>query len=367
MQKKLPTALFALSTLLISSCIEGREPSALSKAPPEKFKGKTLNILCWEGYADEKFTKTFEQQYNVKVKGTYFSSSDALIVRLQEDGSVYDIVTPSTDMAQKLVETRLVQPIDLAKIYEYNNLAEPLRSMQDVVKDGHTYGVPFTYGPDYLVYNADLIKEVPNSWSVLQDPRYKGKVALWDDVSSIYLMAILLGYDDPDEQTIYNLSDEQLENIKRKFADFRSNLPKYWTSAEELNALMRDQKVVVAVGWPLIPSQLQKEGINIRGVIPEEGATGWIDRLMIPTAAPNKELAELWIDYITRPQNMAKVATTVGYNVAHHGASAYLTPEELEFTDMKNADYYFKTLNWWHYVKDRKHYNEVWNDMKNGL
>lgn len=358
--------LLALMALFLSSCSRCGEPSH-PQINAEKFKGKTLNILCWEGYADEKFTKGFEQQYNVKVKGTYFATSEELVVHLQVDTVGYDIVTPSPDMAQKLVETGLVQPIDLSKVYEYNNLAEPLRSMRDVVKGGDTYGVPFTYGPDYLVYNADVLKEVPHSWLVLCDPRYKGKVALWDDVSTIYLIAILLGYDDNDNQAIYNLKEEQLANIKRKFADFRRNQPIYWTSAQELNALMRNNKVVVAVGWPLTPSQLRKEGINIKGVIPEEGATGWIDRLMIPTAAPNKELAELWIDYITRPQNMAKVAATVGYSVAHHGASSYLTAEELELTQMDNADYYFKNLNWWHYVKDRKHYNEVWNDMKKGL
>ena len=37
-----------------------------------KLKGSTLNILCWEGYAEPLFTKGFEDNYGVTVKATYF-------------------------------------------------------------------------------------------------------------------------------------------------------------------------------------------------------------------------------------------------------------------------------------------------------
>jgi spermidine/putrescine-binding protein len=361
---------FLLASSLFASCnnaSSNQNTTATKPADAKSFTGKTLNILCWEGYADPKFTKPFEEMTGATIKGSYFASSDELIAKLTAGGGeVYDIVTPSPDMAQALVERDLVQPIDLKKITHYDSLAEKLRAMQDVVKDGATYGVPFTWGPDYLVYNADVIKEEPKSWNILFDPKYKGKVALWDDISSIYLVGILNGDAKTDKAAIYKMTDPQLATAKKKLMELKPQVRKYWTSAGELNDMMKNKEVVVALGWPLTPATLKKDGMNIKGVIPSEGATGWIDRLMITKSTANKDLAEMWIDYITKAENLAKVADVTGYSVANNGSARFLTPEQLELTQMNNTQYYFERLNFWQYVKDRKKYNEVWNEVKAG-
>jgi spermidine/putrescine-binding protein len=359
--------LFFASISLILSC--GDAPSANESADAggdTKFKGKMLKILCWEGYADDKFTKPFEAQTGIKISKTYFNSSDELIKKLTEtEYGNYDIITPSPDLAQALVERDLVQPIDLKHITHYDSLADRLRAMQDVVKDGETYGVPFTWGPDYLVYNADIIKEEPTSWNVMFDPKYKGQVALWDDVSSIYLAGILNGDAKADKAKIYNMNDMQLEAAKKKLMALKPSIHTFWSSAGELADLMRSKKVVIAVGWPLIPATLKSTGMNIKGIIPKEGATGWIDRLMIPKNATNKELAEQWIDYITKPKNMALVAEVTGYSVANSNASRFLSPEQLEITQMNNVQYYFDKLNFWQYVRNRKKYSAIWAEVRN--
>ncbi|AQG79883.1 ABC transporter substrate-binding protein [Spirosoma montaniterrae] len=372
MKKLLLSALTVALTASVWSCGgEKKSESAASESTGQTsvadFKGKTLNILCWEGYADKKFTQAFEEKYGVTIKGTYFGSSDELIAKLTAGGGeVYDIVTPSPDMAQALVERDLVQPIDLKKITHYDSLAGKLRSMQDVVKDGQTYGVPFTWGPDYLVYNADVIKTEPTSWNELFKPEYKGKVALWDDISSLYLAGMLLGYDKPDKGGIYNMTEPQLAEVKKKLMQLKPQVRKYWVTAGELDNLMKNKEVTLAVGWPLTPATLKKEGMNVKGLIPKEGATGWIDRLMITKNTANKDLAEAWIDYITQAENMAKVGEVTNYSVANPNAKRFMSAELQEITQMNNTDYYFERLNFWQYVKNRKRYNEIWNEIKSG-
>lgn len=332
--------------------------------PAARFKGKTLNLLTWEGYADPKFTKGFEEKYGVTVKGTYFGSSDELVAKLRSGGGVYDIVSPSSDVATSLINGGLVAPIDLSKISAYNDLAEPLRNMTDVQKDGKIYGVPFTWGPDYLVYDANVITEEPTSWAIFWDPKYKGKVSVWDDISNIYLVGQLLGYDKTDKSALYNMTEEQLAAVKKKLIELKPQIRKYWATAGELNDLFKNKEVVVAVGWPLTPQTLNKEGMNIKSTIPQEGASGWIDRLMIAEGSGNKELAMLYLDYITQPQAMALVAEVTAYSVANPKAAEHMSPEQRKNTYMDELDYYFKRLNFWQYVKDRKRYNEIWNEVK---
>lgn len=327
-----------------------------------KLKGSTLNILCWEGYADPAFTKGFEEKYGVTVKGTYFGSGDELISKLQNGGGdVYDIISPSSDMAGYIAQSGLASPIDIKKLSQWDSLSPQLRNMNDVMKDGQYYGMPFTWGPDYLIYDADVVKTEPTSWKVFEDPQYKGKVSLWDDISNIYLIGQMQGLDKTDPSALYNMTDAQLTSARTELIKMKPQIRKYWATAGELDNMFKNKEVVLAVGWPLTLSNLNKEGRNLKAVIPTEGATGWIDRLMITSGSKNKQLAMLYLDYISQPENMAKVLEVTYYNVANPGSSRYLTPDLQKIAD---ASQFFDKLNFWQMVKDRKKYNEVWNEVK---
>lgn len=349
--------------LFLSGCKNTSETSA-GASDSTAFKGKTLNILCWEGYADPAFAKGFEDKYGVTVKGTYFGSSDELVSKLQNGGdAAYDIISPSSDVASYLVDAGLVQPVDVSKLTHWNDLSPELKNLKDVVRDNSVYGLPFCWGPDYLVYNADKITTPPDSWTIFWDPKYKGKVSLWDDISNIYLVGQVMGYDKTDQSVLYNMSEDQLKECKRKLVELKPQIRKYWATAGELNDMFKNGEVDVAVGWPLTPAALNDQGMNIQAVVPKEGATGWIDRLMVTKSTPNKELALLWLDYISSPEAMALVAKVTNYCVANP-KSAPLMDEKLRKAISDNNDYYLKTLNFWQYVKDRKRYNEVWNEVK---
>ena len=362
-----------LSALVLFACTTEKEnpaPAAPGSAKPAaapdpatRFKGKTLNLLVWEGYSDPKFVKGFEDKYGVTVKGTYFGTSDELVAKLKSSKGVYDVVSPSTDVATTLIESNLIAPVDTAKITAYQDFVPVLRDMKDVQKNGKTYGVPFTWGPDYLIYDADVIKEEPKSWNVFFDPKYKGKVSIWDDVSNLYLIGQVLGLDKTDPSALYNMTDEQLAQVKKKLVELRPQVRKYWATAGELNDLFKNKEVVVAVGWPLTVATLNKEGRNLKAVIPEEGATGWIDRLMIVADSQNKDLAEAYLDYVTQPQAMALVAEATNYNISNPKAAEHMS-EDLKKIAMKDVDTYFKRLNFWQHVKNRKGYNELWNEVK---
>ncbi|MBK5501385.1 hypothetical protein [Peribacillus sp. TH14] len=68
-----------------------------------RFKGDSLNLLTWEGYADKNIVEGFEKQYGVQVNYTYFGTTDELIAKLRAGGgSIYDIISPSGDVADLL-------------------------------------------------------------------------------------------------------------------------------------------------------------------------------------------------------------------------------------------------------------------------
>jgi putative spermidine/putrescine transport system substrate-binding protein/spermidine/putrescine transport system substrate-binding protein len=325
----------------------------------------TLSLLVWEGYADPAFVRPFEQAHHCKIVASYMGSSDELVAKLRGgSASNYDVISPSSDVAASIVRAGLAAPLDLSGFPSYDQLSARLRNSPLVKRDGQTYGVPFLWGPNPLLYDTTAFKEPPDSWSILWDPKYKGKISLWDELSSVYMAAQILGYDKPDPYQIYNLSDEQLEAVKKKLIELKPNIRKYWSTGGELTNLFQNHEIVAAMGWPLMTSQLRKLGYPIGETIPKENTTGWIDHLMITAASRQKALAAQFLEYMIEAQTQKKATDVTGYSPANPSSTALMSADEKKNLHMDDPDAYMQRIYFWQDVPRRAKYNEIWNEVK---
>ena len=328
-------------------------------------KTPTLSLLVWEGYADSSFVRGFEEQNHCKVSASYMGSSDELVAKLR-GGSAgnYDVISPSSDVATSIAAAGLALPLDLSQIPTYNQLSAQLTSLPLVHLKGQVYGVPFMWGPDPLIYDTTVFPKPPESWNVFWAPKYRGKISVWDDLSTVYMAAQVLGYDQPDPSQLYNLTDEQLEAVKKKLLDLKPNIRKMWSTGGELTNLFQNHEVVAAMGWPLMTNQLRKISFPVGETIPKENTTGWIDHLMITSGSENKELAYKFLEYMVQAQTQKKVTDVTGYTPANPQAAQYMTPDEIKSLHLDDVDNYQKHLYFWQNVPRRAKYIEVWNEVK---
>ena len=328
-------------------------------------KTPTLNLLVWEGYADPSYVKAFEEANQCKVTASYMGSSDDLVSKLRGGSSgTYDVISPSSDVATMIAASGLAAPLDLSKIPTYGQLSPQLTSLSLVRSKGSVYGVPFMWGPDPLLYDTSAFPQAPDSWAALWDPKLKGKVSVWDDLSTVYMAAQILGYDKPDPSHLYNLSDDELDAVKKKLLELKPNVRKMWSSGGELTNLFQNHEVVIAMGWPLMTNQLRKINFPVGETIPKENTTGWIDHLMITAGSENKELAHKFLEYMVEAQTQKKVTDVTGYTPANPQAAQFMTPDEVKNLHLDDVDNYQKRLYFWQNVPRRARYNEVWNEVK---
>jgi spermidine/putrescine-binding protein len=329
-------------------------------------KQKTLSLLVWEGYADPSFVHAFEEAHHCKVVASYMGSSDELVAKLRGGSAAnYDVISPSSDVATSIVRAGLAAPLDLSKIPSYVQLSPKLRDSPLVKANAQTYGVPFVWGPNPLLYDTTVFATAPGSWSVLWDPKYKGKISLWDELSSVYMAAQVLGYDKPDPNQLYNLSDEQLETVKKKLIELKPNIRKYWSTGGELTNLFQNHEILAAMGWPLMTNQLRKLNFPIGETIPKENTTGWIDHLMITAASTHKELAQAFLEYMVEPQTQKLVTDVTHYTPANPATGQLLTADEKKTLHLDDPDDYMKRIYFWQDVPRRPKYTEIWNEVKN--
>ena len=345
--------------LLCCLCALGLLAGSCAKKTP------TLNLLVWEGYADPSYVKAFEEQHHCKITASYMGSSDELVAKLR-GGSAgnFDVISPSSDVATAIAAAGLAAPLDISRVPSYGQLSPQLTSLPLVRVGGRVYGVPFMWGPDPMIYDTTAFPQPPQSWNVMWDPKLKGKVSVWDDLSTVYMAAQVLGYDKPDPAHLYSLSDAELDAVKKKLIELKPNIRKIWSTGGELTNLFQNHEVVIAMGWPLMTNQLRKSNFPVGETIPKENTTGWIDHLMITAGSENKDLAYKFLDFMIQAQTQKKVTDVTGYTPANPHAAQFMTPEEVKNLHLDDVDNYQKRLYFWQNVPRRAKYNEIWNEVK---
>jgi spermidine/putrescine-binding protein len=339
--------------------------SYLAQLCPQPIGGE-LNFMVWEGYTDTLFTRPFEEACGVTVNATYMGSSDDLVAKLRAGGAeTFDLISPSSDAATAILQAGLVQPLELARVPTYGKLSDGFRRLPVVRTDSAVYGVPWAFGPNPLIYDTTKVTAPPESWGVLWEPRYKGKLSLQDDIATLYMVAQYLGLDDPGNPAkLYNLSDEELARVKAKMLELRRNVRKYWVTAGDFTQLFQSGEAVMGEGWPLMTNQLRQAGFPAGETIPAEGTTAWADHWMLTRGAKNLDAAYAWLEYTAQPFTHKLLYDVTAYIVANPDAKSYMTPEQAA-SQRDIADYGGK-VNFWQWSPRRERYQEIWNEVKAG-
>ncbi|GAB4381979.1 MAG: ABC transporter substrate-binding protein [Elainellaceae cyanobacterium] len=321
--------------------------------------GCTLTAIVWEGYTDSSFTESFEEQTGCTVKATYAGSSDEMFAKFRTGGGrTYDIISASGDITKRLYKAGLVRPIDTSKLENYDAIFESFQKGEWNTFDGKPYGVTFAWGPNVLVYNTKEVKSAPQSWDVLSDPAYAGKIALPDNPMTIADVALWLGKEHP-----YDLTDADLAEVKDKLLELRPNIRKFWTTAGELANLFQSGEIVLAHAWPLTYTQLSEAGFPIGSVSPQGKLTGWTDSWMISKRSPNTEVAYQWIDYILSGTGQKGVMDVTGYSGATTLGIEAIGKERAHELFMDDLSLHSQ-INMWQSVKNYDKWVQLWNEIR---
>ena len=298
----------------------------------------TLNLLTWEGYADPSFVAPFEEATGCKVTATLVGSNDDYIPKLLAGGGAYDLVTPTIDTTMPLILNDLVEPLDLSLLPSFDQLFDQFKALEGINHDGQIYGVPWVWGSNPLMYRVDKFPTPPDSLAVMFDPALAGRISMWDDKSSLYLGARMLGITGAD---VFSMTDEQLELVKAELIAQKPLVKKYWTSAGELVGLYASGDVWVSNTWGGYQvGELRKQGIDVKEFIPKEGVDGWVDVWQVVKGTPNRDCAYKFLEMTLSPLGQCGQVGVTGYSPTNPQAvQECLTAERLEELHMSDEEY----------------------------
>lgn len=281
--------------------------------------GGTITVYNWGEYIDPELVQQFEEETNISVVYETFDSNEAMMTKIEQGGTSYDVAMPSEYAIEKMKENDLLYPIDLEKISNLENI-DPY--FLDLPFDpGNEYSIPYFWGTVGIAYNPTLLEgQTFESWDDLWDPTLEQEVILVDSAREVIGMGLnSLGY------SLNSTDMDELRQATDKLKTLGPNVKAI--IGDEIVEMMRREEAAVALTWSGQAADMMWINENIDYSVPEEGSNLWFDNMIIPKTAGNIEGAHEFINFMLDAEVAAQNADYVGYSTPNAAAMELMDPE----------------------------------------
>jgi len=312
----------SVSILFTTLYLTSITPKKTTILKVENKLSKELNIYNWEDYFGEDTITGFEKRFGVKVNLDTFLDEEESIASLMSHPEKYDIFVTSGDGMRELIEKKILSEIDFDNIPNMKNIDPKFINRHYDPKQEYT--VPYLWGTTGVAINRKFVKEDVDSWSILWNSKYKGKIAMLPSPDETMAAAAkMLGY------SINTRSPFELEDIRQSLLTQVSLITGYKPCIETRDNLISNKLWVAHIysGEAMFASDKNE---NIEYIIPKEGSPVWIDCFAIPRDAHHKYTAEVFINYVLEAKVTAEISNYLWYANCNLAANEYTDEEILE-------------------------------------
>lgn len=278
-----------------------------------------LTIYNWGDYIDPALLKQFEKETGYKVNYETFDSNEAMFTKIRQGGTAYDIAIPSEYMIDKMMDEKLLLPIDHKKLKGLDNISP--RFLNQPFDPDNQYSIPYFWGTLGIVYNDKFVKEGDiEHWKDLWKPEFKDSIMLIDSAREVLGFALnSLGY------SLNSKNITQLNEAAERLNALTPNIKAI--VADEIKIYMINEEAKAAVTFSGEAADMMSENKHLHYVIPEEGSNLWFDNIVIPKTVKNKKGAYDFINFMLRPEVAAQNAEYIGYSTPNQKAMALMSPK----------------------------------------
>ncbi|MBO5494361.1 MAG: spermidine/putrescine ABC transporter substrate-binding protein [Eubacterium sp.] len=323
--------LFALCLVLILCtfpiCVFAEEDEYFTEEQIEYYQnlglqGTTVNVYNWGEYISDgsegsmDAVAEFERLTGATVNYTNFETNENMYSKLIGGGVSYDVIVPSDYMIERLIDEELLLPLDFDNIPNIKYIDPQFQNMY--YDPEQKYSVCFNVCTTVLIYNTELVEEEPDSWEVLWDEQYRGRVLMFNNSRDAFAIAqSVLGQD-------FNSTNEQdwIEAAQLLAKQKDAVSPVY--VMDEVFNLMESGEYAFATYYAGDYLLMIENNEDLGYCFPKEGVNDFYDAFCVPTCAQNKKGAEAFINFMHEPQVAFENAEYIFYR------SPNITVEENE-------------------------------------
>ncbi len=323
----------SLLTLAFIGCGNNEAESGTETSPKADYKN-AVYLYSWAEYIPPEIFEMFEKETGIKVVEDIYSTNEEMFTKLKAGAVGYDIVVPSPDYAEIMMNEKMLSPIDKNKISTYGNIDKRVLEKLESFDKGNNYAVPYTMSATIIAVNKEKVKDYPRDYTIYDRKDLKGRMSLLDDMKEVLIAGLgMAGYS----------QDTDSEEGMRKAADmiigWKDNIAKFDSESFGKNFASGDFWVVQGYAENIYMELTDEQIENTDFVVPQKGGSASIDSFVILETSKNKDNAHKFIEFIHRPEIYALVADYLMLPSINVPAVEFMEEEPL-FTldDLQNAE-----------------------------
>ena len=281
--------------------------------------------FTWSGYDDPGFFPAYVKKHGANPNMPIFADEEEALQKMRA-GAVYDVVHPCNSNVGRWVDAGVIQPIDTSRLTNWPDVFDSLKVFEGTQRDGKNYFVPVDWGNTSIIYRPDLVDIKEESWTLMWDERYAGKLAMGAGAEeTVSIAAIVAGAADP-----FNLTDAELAKVKDLLLKQKPLLRFYWDSNTTVEEALASGEIVAATGWNSSAVTLKKQGLAVKFMHPKEGILTYCCGLVLAKDAPHPDAAYDLLDAMIAPEAGKWLIEMQGYGHSNHKAFELIDEQALE-------------------------------------
>lgn len=319
-----------------------------------------VNVYNWEDYIDRSVLELFEQETGIKVNYLNFTSNEDMLVQVRANPEAFDVVFPADYAVERLIAEDRLEPLNFDNIPSAK--VNTVEWLQNASYDPEgKYSVPYMWATLGLLYNTDMVKEEVTGWNILWNEQYKGNVFMYDSIRPAMGIGLkMAGF------PMNSTNPIELEAAKEKLVQQKQMGMVKAYQLDETKDKMIANEAAVAVLWSGDAQFAIDHNPSLAYVVPTEGSAVGVDAMVIPKGARNKENAELFIEFMSRPDVARMNSEAIGYPTANAKAIELMGSE---YTDNPVKNPSQETISNLEFFVDIHNfidlYNAIWLEVKN--
>ena len=324
MRKAWKAAALAALVFLSSAAVPAAHAEDGEESAP--LTGETIYVYNWGEYmADGRdgsldINTEFTRRTGIQVEYSTFDTNESLYAKLVSGGASYDVIIPSDYMISKMIHEDMLEKLDFSNIPNFQYIDEEYRNLS--YDPTNEYSVPYTWGLVGIFYNKQYVTDPVDSWDILWNEKYAGKILMFDNPRDAFGIAQKrLGFS-------FNSTDEDEWIQAAVLLKEQEPLLQAYVMDQIFNK-MESGEAWLAPYYAGDAAILVESNENIGFAIPtEQGTNFFVDAMCIPKGCRNKSGAEAYINFLCEPEIAAANMEYIGYSTPETAAKELL-PEEI--------------------------------------
>ncbi len=287
----------------------------------KKEPARELVVYNWVDYFDPETLTDFENLYGTKIVLKEFDDENTMLEEIRNNPKDYDVVIVSDALVGEMIKEGLITPIHRKHVPNLKNL-DP-KCLDISYNAESVYAVGYMQGTTGIAYNKKYVNGEVNSWEILWNPKYRGKIAMLNSKQEV--VGAISKFMSGEVTPRYS---HDIENVSQLLIKEKENIVGFLEPILLKNLLVSED-VWIAQMYSGDALAAKDENENIEFILPKEGGVLWIDNFAILAASDKKYTAETFINYMLEPKVGAKNTNYVWFASCNKASKEFVNEDAL--------------------------------------